>query len=129
MARWDCIIPILPARDVRESQEWYRDTLGLGINWIWEDNFGSVGMDNVELFLAQTDDPQPGRASIFVDDVDAMYASCREHEADICEAIENKPWNVREFSVRDPDGNVFRIGTAVENPTPRPEFSFPESAA
>ena len=140
MAQWEFLVPNLPVRDVRAAQAWYRDVLGLGVNWLWEDNFGSVGQDHVELFLfhsqrhrlGRPDDEseQPGSVicSIVVDEVDAIYERCRKHGADICSELELKPWNVREFSVRDMDGNMFRIGTAVQDPVPRPEFGYPAEA-
>jgi catechol 2,3-dioxygenase-like lactoylglutathione lyase family enzyme len=104
---WTCVIPNLPARDVPAAQEWYRDTLGLEIKWIWEDNFGSVGSGYVELFLYETDDPKPVVCSVFVDDVDAVY----ERGGEIVSELEQKPWGLREFSLRDLDGNVLRIGS------------------
>jgi catechol 2,3-dioxygenase-like lactoylglutathione lyase family enzyme len=124
-AHWKFLVPNLPVRDVPAAQEWYREVFGLGINWLWEDNFGSVGEHRVELFLYESDDPQPGICSIFVDDVDAVYERCREHEAEIVSELVLKPWNVREFTVRDPDGNRFRIGKSVEESVPHPEFSYP----
>jgi hypothetical protein len=42
MTRWTFCVPIFPARDVPAAQAWYRDVLGLGVNWIWNDDFGSV---------------------------------------------------------------------------------------
>jgi catechol 2,3-dioxygenase-like lactoylglutathione lyase family enzyme len=114
MPRWEFCVPQLPVRDVRAAQRWYRDVLGLGSNWIWEDNFGSVGSDHVELFLYASADPHPSYVSIFVDDVDAVYAACRGHGGEIVSPLERKPWNVREFSLRDLDGHVLRIGRAVE---------------
>jgi catechol 2,3-dioxygenase-like lactoylglutathione lyase family enzyme len=111
--KWEFLVPNLPVRDVPAAQEWYRDTLGLGINWIWEDNFGSVGMDHVELFLYESDDPQPVICSLFVDDVDAVYERCRP-SGHVVSDLELKPWGVREFSVRDLDGNVLRIGRGEE---------------
>jgi catechol 2,3-dioxygenase-like lactoylglutathione lyase family enzyme len=128
MGRLEFLVPNLPVRDVPAAQEWYRDVLGFGVNWLWEDNFGSVGQHQVELFLYESDEDEPGICSIFVDDVDAIFDRCRERGADICSELELKPWNVREFSVRDPDGNMFRIGTAVEPPVPRAEFSYPGEA-
>ena len=74
MTRWTFCVPIFPARDVSAAQAWYRDVLGLGVNWIWKDDFGSVGQDHVELFLYASSEPQPGMCSIFVDDVDAVHA-------------------------------------------------------
>jgi catechol 2,3-dioxygenase-like lactoylglutathione lyase family enzyme len=114
MARWEFCVPQLPVRDVRAAQRWYRDVLGLGVNWIWEDDFGSVGMEHVELFLCASDDPHPGYVSIFVDDVDAVHDACRKRGAQIASPLELKPWNVREFSIRDLDGHVLRIGTDIE---------------
>ena len=111
---WTCMIPNLPVRDVPAAQEWYRDTLGLAINWIWEDNFGSVGMDLVELFLYKADERNSVICSVFVDDVDSVYERARERDGEITSELELKPWNVREFSIRDPDGNVLRIGEGQE---------------
>ncbi len=111
---WEFIVPNLPVRDVRAAQRWYRDMLGFDIHWIWEDNFGSVGLDHVEFFLYESDDPRPAVCSIFVDDVEAVYASCRERGAEIVAELELKPWKVREFSVRDPGGNILRIGRGEE---------------
>jgi uncharacterized glyoxalase superfamily protein PhnB len=108
---WTCVIPNLPARDVPAAQEWYRDTLGLEIKWIWEDNFGSVGSGYAELFLYETDDPKPVVCSVFVDDVDAVYERSRERGGEIVSELEQKPWGLREFSLRDPDRNVLRIGS------------------
>jgi catechol 2,3-dioxygenase-like lactoylglutathione lyase family enzyme len=108
---WTCVIPNLPSRDVPAAQEWYRDTLGLEIKWLWEDNFGSVGSGYVELFLYETDDPAPVVCSVFVDDVDAVYERSRERGGEIVSELEPKPWGLREFSLRDPDGNVLRIGS------------------
>jgi hypothetical protein len=41
MTRWTFCVPILPARDVPVAQARYRDVLGLGVNWIWRDDFGT----------------------------------------------------------------------------------------
>jgi predicted enzyme related to lactoylglutathione lyase len=126
MAAWTCVIPQFGVRDVPVAQRWYRDVLGLEIKWLWEDSFGSVGRDLVEIFLFATDDPKPSWCSLFVDDVDGVYDAVRERGGEIESALETKPWNVREFTVRDPDGNCLRVGEGVESPVERPELSVPE---
>ena len=113
---WEFLVPNLPVRDVPAAQEWYREVLGLGINWIWEDNFGSVGRDQVELFLYESNDPRPGICSVFVDDVDSIYERARERGGEIASELELKPWGVREFSIRDLDGNILRIGRGEQAP-------------
>jgi catechol 2,3-dioxygenase-like lactoylglutathione lyase family enzyme len=125
---WSFLAPNLAVRDVVAAQAWYRHVLGFGVNWLWEDNFGSVGLDHAEVFLYESDEPAPGVCSVFVDDVDAVYRRCRERGGDIVSPLEDKLWNVREFSVRDPDGNVFRIGTGAVEPVERPELTFPGRA-
>jgi uncharacterized glyoxalase superfamily protein PhnB len=112
---WQFLVPNLPVRDVPAALEWYGDTLGLGINWIWEDNFGSVGMDHVELFLYESNEPRPVICSVFVDDVDALHERCRAGGS-VSSELELKPWGVREFSIQDPDGNVLRIRRAEQAP-------------
>ena len=126
--RWESCVPQLPVRDVPASQRWYGNVLGLAANWLWENNFGSVGRDHAELFLYESDDPLPVYVSLFVDDVDNVYADCRERGAEVAGELELKPWDVREFTLRDPDGHLLRIGQAVADPVPRPEFSFPGEA-
>ena len=123
MAHWEFLVPNLPVRDVRASQEWYRDVLGLGVNWIWEDSFGSVGRDHVELFLYESDDPRPMISSVFVDDVENVLDHARSRGADIASELELKPWGVREFSVRDPDGHLLRIGRGEQDARDRPELT------
>jgi catechol 2,3-dioxygenase-like lactoylglutathione lyase family enzyme len=110
---WTFCVPQLPARDVPAAQSWYRDVLGLEVNWLWEDNFGSVGQDCVELFLYESNEPHPTYVSLFVDDVDAVYAACGERGGEVVSELEDKPWNVREFTIRDPNGHLLRIGSAI----------------
>jgi catechol 2,3-dioxygenase-like lactoylglutathione lyase family enzyme len=116
---WEFLVPNLAVRDIPAAQAWYGDTLGFRAAWIWEDNFGSVNADRVEIFLYESDEPKPAICSLFVDDVDEIYERCRPTGCVVSE-LELKPWGVREFSVEDPDGNVFRIGTARKSlPSPR----------
>ena len=122
--RWEFLVPNVPVRDVRASQVWYRDVLGFEINWLWEDNFGSVGCDNVELFLYESDEPKPVICSVFVEDVDEVHARVVELGGELVSPLEQKPWHVREFTLRDPDGNLLRIGTSVGGEHAA-ELSFP----
>jgi catechol 2,3-dioxygenase-like lactoylglutathione lyase family enzyme len=122
MATWTCVVPQLPVRDVPAAQVWYRDVLGLATNWIWSDDFGSVGEDAVELYLYRHPDPHPVYVSLYVHDVDAMHDACRERGAEIASELEDKPWNVREFTLRDRDGHLLRIGTEIEADEVPPEL-------
>jgi catechol 2,3-dioxygenase-like lactoylglutathione lyase family enzyme len=129
LVAWEFLVPNLPVRDVQAAQRWYEDVLGLGVNWLWQNNFGSVGSDHVELFLYESDAPHPTTCSIFVDDVDSVYERSRERGGEIVGELEAKPWGVREFSLRDPDGHVFRIGRSESDVADTSHFSVPERGA
>jgi catechol 2,3-dioxygenase-like lactoylglutathione lyase family enzyme len=47
--------------------------------------------------------------SVYVDDADAAYEQYRAAGAVFAEGIEDKPWGVRRFTVRDPDGNLIDV--------------------
>lgn len=112
---WRFITPQLPVRDVEASQRYYRDRLGFKIAWRSEDgSFGAVYNGSTEVFFARCDDPRPGSVCcVRVDDVDAVYAACRAAGAKILREPEVRPWAMREFSLEDPDGHVFRIGQST----------------
>ena len=126
---WEFLVPNLPVRDVQAAQRWYEDVLGLGVNWIWQDNFGSVGRDHVELFLYGSEAPHPTTCSIFVSDVEGVHERCKERGGEIVSELETKPWGVREFSLRDPDGHVLRIGRSESDVADTAQFSVPERGA
>ena len=60
--------------------------------------------------MAFDDGGARGEVRRFVDDADFVYAVCREHDVPIEEPISSKPWGMREFSIRDPNGHLLRIG-------------------
>ena len=49
-----------------------------------------------------------------VADVDAEYARLRGLQVDVIQELRTQPWGQRTFYVRDPDGNVLTLYTAVE---------------
>jgi catechol 2,3-dioxygenase-like lactoylglutathione lyase family enzyme len=117
------LVPNLAVRDVPASQAYYRDVLGARVNWIWDDTFGSVCLGPHEVFLYRSEDPHPAICSVFVDDVDWVHTDVRSRGAEVVEELGLRPWGVREFSVRDPDGNVFRIGTLGAGPAEEHRFT------
>jgi uncharacterized glyoxalase superfamily protein PhnB len=42
-------------------------------------------------------------------EVDNLFERWKHAGATIVEAVEDKPWNLREFTVADPDGNQLRV--------------------
>jgi uncharacterized glyoxalase superfamily protein PhnB len=50
-----------------------------------------------------------------VSDVAALYAEMKQRGAIIDYGLEDQPYGVREFGVRDPDGHDIGFPQAVEN--------------
>lgn len=108
--------PIFAVRDVKETIAFYRDILGFGNEWLWGDpvSFGGISFGDVSVMFHH----QPHIAAhveghqhfYWPDDVDATYAQHTARGAPIVSPIENKPWRVREYTVRDPNGYHLRFG-------------------
>jgi GNAT superfamily N-acetyltransferase/predicted enzyme related to lactoylglutathione lyase len=113
---------VLAVADVMQTVRFYVDVLGFQQRWLWgtPPTFGCIGAGRAELFLCQ----QPelaGRVEghmhcLFVEcetDIDALCARHRDAGAEIVSPIENKPWGIREYTVRDPSGYHLRFGGPV----------------
>jgi len=101
-------VPELPVLDVEKAQAHYRDVLGFEVAWILEDkSMGAAGRDGIAIFFARQPHPMPTQHWIFADDIDATYQEMKTRKANIVEDIENKPWNLRQFTIEDLDGHRF----------------------
>jgi len=111
---WNFITPQLPVADVEETQRYYRDVLGFKIGFTRGGDFGAVHSGTSEIFLARAEAPHPVcMCCVRVDDVDGLYAIYRERGAKIVQQLETKPWRMREFTIEDPNGHLFRIGQST----------------
>ena len=106
-------VPELPVKDVELAQEYYRDVLGFEIGWLEPGkDIGAVSRDAVAIFLRRKAPPlEPSIHWIFADDIEAAYQELKAAEANIVEPLETKPWGLRQFTLKDPDGNIFYFHT------------------
>lgn len=103
-------VPELPVADVERAQQYYRDTLGFEIGWLYPGKgIGSVLRPGlVTIFFRRRKPPfEPAIHWVFAEDIDASYAELQSTGANIVEPLEKKPWGLRQFTVQDLDGNVF----------------------
>jgi catechol 2,3-dioxygenase-like lactoylglutathione lyase family enzyme len=128
------ITPILNVSDFAASVAWF-EKLDWEFSWGWGDepSFGGVCSGEFQIFLCQGGQGGRGKGtnkktfgeeggttadkgvwmSIWVDDVDAVYARCLEQGLDVTFPPTDMEWNVREMHVRHPDGHVFRISKGI----------------
>ena len=107
------LTPILRVSDFSASMRYYTEKLGFRKAWEWGEppSFGCVERDSIELFLCLDGQGQPGTwLSFFVCDVDLLHDELRQRGAKIVRPPVDEPWGMREFSVRDLNGHLLRIG-------------------
>ena len=56
-------------------------------------------------------------AYLRVDDVDTYYAQVKRAGVQL-DALEDKPWGMREFGLKTPEGHRIRIGQVIPRPAP-----------
>ena len=108
---------VLAVHDARRSAAFYVEMLGFHIvmeppGWIF------VAKDSCMIMLGECpDDMQAselGCHSYFayfrVEDADSYYHHLKANGADVLSEIEDKPWAMREFGLRTPDGHRITIG-------------------
>ena len=114
-------IPILPARDLAETRAFY-ERLGFeALGW-WPDEFGGYAILRrgdlaMHFFRFPELSPLENYAQCYwrVEDVDALYrqaqsAGVPHSGTPRLDAVEDKPWGMREFAIIDPNGNLVRVG-------------------
>ena len=101
-------VPELPVLDVEKAQGYYCDVLGFEIAWTLEDkSMGAVGRDGIAIFFSKETHPMPTHHWIFAADIDATYQEMKTRNVNMVDDIENKPWNLRQFTIEDLDVHRF----------------------
>lgn len=104
--------PVLAVRDVEQAVQFYTTRLGFEQGFLWGDPplAAGVNLGQVSIHLVPGD-PQPGCSVYFViDDADALYAFHQAQGIEIAKPIANRPWGLRDYTVRDQDGYELVFG-------------------
>jgi uncharacterized glyoxalase superfamily protein PhnB len=117
--RFPQAVPEIPVRNVDEAAQYYVRVLGFSFDWGNDaGGIGGVSQGDCRMFL--TNQPFRGehgpKGPVIVwlnlgskQEVDELFERWKASGATIVEAVEDKPWNLREFRVADPDGNQLRV--------------------
>ena len=105
------VIPQLPVADVEISQAYYRDVLGFEIAWITPDkSMGSVTKNGTTIFFRRKERGfQPTTQWMYTSDVDSTYEEFKKAGAEIVRGLEDMPYGIRQFTIRDLDGHRFHV--------------------
>jgi catechol 2,3-dioxygenase-like lactoylglutathione lyase family enzyme len=106
-------IPILASLDIDESYEFYVDQLGFkGERFA---DYLIVRRDEMEIhFWLATDRIHPENTSCYIrgGQVSALYEEFSARGVSKLSDFAVRPWNMKEFFIHDPHGNLLRFGHA-----------------
>ena len=109
-------IPILASLDIAETVAFYRDHLGFTPGW-QDGGYAILKRDAMELhFWLAADRTHPENTACYIrgGQVAALHAEFAARGVPGLSAFEVKPWDMREFHLVDPHGNLLRFGCAPQ---------------
>jgi len=121
------IFPALRYRDAATAIDWLGRAFGFERHAVHEGPGGTVGhaeltLGDAMIMLGTAHEggegydaiaPPPGGSALYlaVDDVDGVYERARAAGAEIGREPTDTDYGSREFSARDPEGNIWSFGT------------------
>ena len=109
------IMPAMPHRDVRRGIAHYHDVLGFTINYA-QDDLGVMDRDSVRVLIVPRNDHGVGVGGcyVYVRDIDQLHAELVGKGAKVEGTPVSHPWGLRDFRVRDGEGNEITFGQTFE---------------
>lgn len=102
-------VPELPVIDLEKARAYYCDCLGFERRWAFPE-IAAVARGEVAIFFRLSPTPvTPQSHWIYAEDIDATFEEMRAAGAMIVEPVSEKPWRLRQFTVKDPDGHLFHV--------------------
>ena len=112
----------LVVSDVRAAAEFYANRLGFRVAFTEGDppHFAGINIGSVQIFLEQgTPNPQGCSVYFVVGDADELHAFHKAKGVEIIEAPEDRPYELRDYGVRDLHGYHLRFGHRLFNAGPK----------
>jgi uncharacterized glyoxalase superfamily protein PhnB len=96
----------LAVSDISAALDFYTKRLGFQQAFTWGEpqTFAGVNLGKVQIFLARgtpTPNPETGAVYFLVGDADQLYEFHRSNGAEIVQAIDDRPYGIRDYAVRD----------------------------
>lgn len=128
----ESVNPGFMVKDVKEAADFYCNKLGFKQEFMWGEppRFAALSLDKISVHLLTNDNNEPagGMAYFPVDDAESLYTFHKNNGVEILEPIEDRPYDMRDYLVRDPYGNKLAFGhyimsTKTELPIERNEIT------
>ncbi len=114
--------PHLPVINLRQTLDYYRDTLGFYEEWTWGETDGGIRRDDMRILFGE--DPEyvqkinnnSSRFNLlwFVDNIDDVYKEFQARGIEIVNPLKTYPYELREFAFIDIHGYYIRVAERIE---------------
>lgn len=106
-------VPEVPVTDIAKAAAYYEKNLGFKVDWVAAE-YGLAGISKGEcrIFLSNSNSVAPVVIWLNLNskqEVDDLHQTWKRTDAEIVSPPEDKPWNLSEFTAKDPDGNRLRV--------------------
>jgi uncharacterized glyoxalase superfamily protein PhnB len=113
----------LAVSDIPTAVEFYVKKLGFQQAFTWGEppTFAGVNLGEVQMFLGKgtpTPSSETAAVNFLVGDADQLYEFHRANGAEIVQAIDDRPYGIRDYTVRDPYGYYLVFGHHLFNAGP-----------
>jgi catechol 2,3-dioxygenase-like lactoylglutathione lyase family enzyme len=105
--------PTLSASDVLTAADFYTTKLGFSRGFTWGDppTMAGVNLGEVQIFLEQgTPNPQGCSVYFVIGDADELHEFQRANGVEVMEPPEDRPYGLRDYTVRDLSGYALTFG-------------------
>jgi predicted lactoylglutathione lyase len=110
-------VPELPVTDLQAAISAYAQRMGFNVDWTYEDALAGISKDAARIFLRRRTPQEAEQAysvTIWLNvtsaaDVDQLYAEWKDQGVPMQSELHTAPYNLREFTAHDLDGNRFRV--------------------
>ena len=116
----DCeqLHPLLRVSDVQAAVAYYTGKLGFSLGFLWGDppEMAGVNLGGVSVHLAPRGpgtDSKGGAVYFVVGDADELHAFHQVNEVEIIRPPGDRPYELRDYFIRDPDGNELGFGHRI----------------
>jgi catechol 2,3-dioxygenase-like lactoylglutathione lyase family enzyme len=110
------VSPVLPVRDIARAMDFYRRLGFTAHAWQNGDIYAFIQRDGHELHLSRSDkltgNQSPAAAYFYLikGTAESLQAEFRAAGVEILSPLAPRPWNMRDFTIADPDGNHLHFG-------------------
>lgn len=115
----------MPVADLQAAADFYTNKLGFSLGFTWGDPPMLAGMNlgDVQIFLSQRPGDAQGTSLFFiVGNADELCEFHRANGIEIIEPLEDRPYGLRDYAIRDLYGYKLAIGHYIFNAGPPVEI-------